>query len=391
MNQTPKTRHYDLDWLRVAAIIILLFYHTGMFFNTWGWHIKSEEQSKIFNYIMIWFHFWRMPLLLFISGAGTYFALGFRSSGKFLKERSKRLFIPLLFGMFVIVPPQIYFEFIEKFSSYISFYPTVFEFQPYPGGSLSWHHLWFILYLFLYSVVCLPIFLYFRKEKSSDLRDKIHSLFSKKFGPAIFLVPMILSQFMLRPFFPKETHDLTDLAYFVHYLLYFISGYIIYSDKRNWQILKTHRKINLITAVVFAVIFYAVWIIQYNINFFGYDFIFHIPTTIMSWFTILAIIGYGQKYLNKKSELLAEMNAGIYPFYILHQSVMIIFGFYIIQWEISIFSKFIIINFLTAIFCVGFYYLFIKPFNLMRLLFGMKPKKKISKKSENIFPAVQEH
>ncbi|HEY5825639.1 MAG TPA: acyltransferase family protein, partial [Cyclobacteriaceae bacterium] len=104
-----STRRHDLDWLRLIAITILLFFHTGMWFNSWGWHVKNSETSISFNYWMVWLHFWRMPLLLFISGAGTYMALGKRTPKQFVGERFTRLFIPLIFGMFIVVPPQIYY------------------------------------------------------------------------------------------------------------------------------------------------------------------------------------------------------------------------------------------------------------------------------------------
>ncbi len=107
--EATQGRRYDLDWLRFIAILILLFFHTGMLFNNWGWHIKNSETSTAFRYWMIWLHEWRMPLLLFISGAGTYMALGKRTPKHFAIERVKKLFIPLVFGMFVVVPPQIYF------------------------------------------------------------------------------------------------------------------------------------------------------------------------------------------------------------------------------------------------------------------------------------------
>lgn len=76
MEPTLHPRRHDLDWLRLIAIVVLLFFHTGMWFNTWGWHVKNNETSLSFNYWTIWMHQWRMPLLLFISGAGTYMAMG---------------------------------------------------------------------------------------------------------------------------------------------------------------------------------------------------------------------------------------------------------------------------------------------------------------------------
>src|SRR5688500_16034020 len=142
-------RRHDLDWLRLIAIIILLFFHTGMLFNPWEWHIKNQETSIGFTYWMAWLHYWRMPLLLFISGAGTYLALRKRTPSEYAGERFRKLIIPLTFGMFVIVPPQIYFEHVGEYSDYGSFYKTVFDFVPYPAGNFSWHHLWFIAYLFV--------------------------------------------------------------------------------------------------------------------------------------------------------------------------------------------------------------------------------------------------
>ena len=96
-----QPRRHDLDWLRLMAIVILLFFHTGMLFNQWGWHVKNSETSTTFQYWMIWSHYFRMPLLLFISGAGTYMALGKRTPKQFAGERFRRLLIPLVFGMFV--------------------------------------------------------------------------------------------------------------------------------------------------------------------------------------------------------------------------------------------------------------------------------------------------
>ncbi|MEM1270777.1 MAG: acyltransferase family protein, partial [Bacteroidota bacterium] len=105
----PARRH-DLDWLRVICITLLLYYHVGMIFVSWGFHIQSTETSALLEHIMLWMHRWRMPLLFFISGAGTRFALRKRSAGQYLGERWLRLQVPVLFGMFVIVPPQIYIE-----------------------------------------------------------------------------------------------------------------------------------------------------------------------------------------------------------------------------------------------------------------------------------------
>jgi glucan biosynthesis protein C len=168
---TDSTRRHDLDWLRLIAIIILLFYHTGMLFNPWGWHVKNNETSEAFRYWMVFLHYWRMPLLLFISGAGTYMAMGKRTSGQYAAERFKRLFVPLVFGMFVIVPPQIYYEHISDYNNYLDFYKTVFDFVPYPKGSFSWHHLWFVAYLLLFSLISIPLLIFLRSPRSIGFKQ----------------------------------------------------------------------------------------------------------------------------------------------------------------------------------------------------------------------------
>ncbi|MDQ1086206.1 acyltransferase family protein [Siphonobacter sp. SORGH_AS_1065] len=127
-------RRYDLDWLRVLAFLLLIFFHTGMFFNYWGWHVKNNVQTHWVEYPMMFTSAWRMALLFMISGMGVYWALGQRSAGSFLGERTKRIFIPLVFGMFFIIPPQIFFERISNGATYsfLEFYPSTFEFLPYP-------------------------------------------------------------------------------------------------------------------------------------------------------------------------------------------------------------------------------------------------------------------
>jgi peptidoglycan/LPS O-acetylase OafA/YrhL len=375
-------RAHDLDWLRVIAITMLLFFHTGMWFNHWGWHVKNNELTYSFQYWMVWSHYFRMPLLLFISGAGTYMALGKRTPGQFRVERLKRLFIPLIFGMLVIVPPQIYYERIDQYANYWEFYKTVFQFKPYPeGGSLSWHHLWFILYLFIYSLLALPFLKYLRSPKSEKFKQKCQWLFSSP--AALLFIPSILilnSQFLLRPFFPEETHDLThDWAFFVFYFCFFLTGIICYSIPQLWKAIGNNRKHLLVATIISLIPFYGCyfhfrgliqlpWDERTTGDFFNRTGIF------VSWFTVITIIAYGQHYLNKSHPWLSKISEGLYPFYILHQTVIIAIGYYICQLPWSIAAKYWSICFLTLASCLAIYVLLIRPFNVMRFLFGMKQK-----------------
>jgi glucan biosynthesis protein C len=386
--KTDQQRRHDLDWLRFIAILILLFYHTGMWFNHWGWHVKNNELSYSFHYWMVWLHFWRMPLLLFISGAGTYMALGKRTPKQFAGERFKRLFIPLLFGMFVVVPPQIYYEFINNYSSYWEFYKTVFELKAYhggsptPTGSFSWHHLWFILYLFFYSLLALPFLIYLRSPKSAKFKAFVFKVLSSPAG--ILFIPstlILLTQILLRPYFPEETHNLIqDWAYFVFYLSFFIMGMICYSNANLWTAIGNNRKHLLVASLFILIPFYICYfhfreliVLPWTMD--QVEIIFDVLAIFMSWFTVVTVIAYGQHYLNKPHPWLSKISEGLYPFYILHQSVIITIGYYICQLEWSIAAKFWSISLLTLILCIGFYLVAIRPFNIMRLFFGVKKKR----------------
>lgn len=380
--QTNSERRYDLDWLRFIAIVILLFFHTGMWFNTWGWHVKNSETTVSFQYWMIWSHYFRMPLLLFISGAGTYMALGKRTPGQFRVERFKRLFIPLIFGMLVVVPPQIYYERIAQYDSYWDFYKTVFQFKPYPeGGSLSWHHLWFILYLFVYSLLAIPLLKFLRSAQAENFKNKLYSFLGTPVK--ILLVPSLIilgSQILLRPYFPEETHDLAnDWAYFVFYFLFFQMGIICYSIPKLWSVIGANRRYLLLAMFISVIPFY---ICYFHFRDFitlpwpddTVETIFDVIAIFVSWFTVITIVAYGQHYLNKPHPWLSKISEGLYPFYILHQTVIIVIGHYVCQLDWSISAKYWSISFLTLVSCVGFYLLLIRPFNVMRLLFGMKKK-----------------
>jgi glucans biosynthesis protein C len=390
-NQPPLTandqRRYDLDWLRFIAIVILLFFHTGMWFNHWGWHVKNNELSYTFQYWMIWSHNFRMQLLLFISGAGTFMALGKRTSGEFRKERFTRLFIPLIFGMLVVVPPQIYYERIDQYTNYWEFYKTVFQFKPYPeGGSLSWHHLWFILYLFIYSLISLPFLKFLRSAKSEIFKQKCLLLLRSPAG--VLFIPAILilnTQFLLRPFFPEETHDLmNDWAYFVYYFSFFLLGIICYSIPTLWETIGKNRKYFLLATFFALIPFYTCYLHFRGIVHLSWSEdpdaigdLFDRVSIFLAWFTVITIIAYGQHYLKKPRKWLSKISEGLYPFYILHQSVIIAIGYYVCKLDWSIAAKYWSICFLTLSSCIGFYWLCIRPFNAMRFLFGMKLKKKV--------------
>lgn len=389
MPNGPTLRRYEMDWLRTIAIFILLLYHVGMIFVPWGFHIKNAETTHFLEPIMIFLHKWRMPMLFFIAGAGTVFALKRRTIRQFVVERHNRLMIPVVLGMFVIVPPQIYYERYEQFSSFWQFYPKVFEFVPYPNGSFSWHHLWFIVYLFVYSVITIPALPVLKKGKGLWLMGKLEMLLQKKGGFLWMLIPLIVSQALLRPFYPREAHNLLgDWAFFVFYYFFFLAGLFVCHSSVLWHKLKDHRHVHLmvgIGSIALMLFMYATWegeVLYRRI-------IWEVNGLVMAWTSVLAVLGYGQAHLNFNKPILKPLNEAAYPFYILHQTAIIVIGFYVIQWELSIFWKFIVIASASFVASASTYWFLIRPFNWMRFIFGMKPNYKQTVAQSSMVPLAE--
>jgi glucan biosynthesis protein C len=91
------------------------------------------------------------------------------------------------------------------------------------------------------------------------------------------------------------------------------------------------------------------------------------------WFWIVALLGYGQKYLSFSNRLLRYASEAAYPFYILHQTIIILVGYYVVQWNIGVWPKFLIIGVAALIGTLLVYDLAVRRTNLTRFLFGMKP------------------
>lgn len=132
-------RRHEIDALRVLATLLLIVFHTGMVFTAFdAFHIQNAERSKFLGEINLFIHQWHMPLFFLLAGMSAWYALRTRTVHEFRGERVKRLLAPLVFGMLVIIPPQVYVERIAtdvatrkspiNFSgSFLEWYPNTFE------------------------------------------------------------------------------------------------------------------------------------------------------------------------------------------------------------------------------------------------------------------------
>jgi len=372
-------RRYDLDWLRVLAILLLQLFHSAMpFVAEWDWHLKNKETSNLMMECTLFLSRWRMPLLFFISGVGTFIVLKHVPVKKFLWQRTKRLLLPLLFGMVVIVPPQVYFERIYKgaqYTSFLDFYTSIFTTTVYPEGNLSWHHLWFIAYLFVYSVIAIPIVLFFKSIHGQKLVDMV-ATFTTRFGMISYGMILFVAS-LLYFWYPNETHAFVDdWAGFTKYFLYFLFGAFIGVHPIFWAHIVDNRRQN------FKLAFFGTILINYfrwnniepdwamNVKYL----LFFALMVINAWFWVITFLGYAKRYLNFNNKFLQFANEAIYPFYILHQTFIVILAYYIIPVKEDILTKYLFLTVISSVLSVGCYVFLIKPYKATRLLFGMKVK-----------------
>ncbi|MEM8896086.1 MAG: acyltransferase family protein, partial [Bacteroidota bacterium] len=248
------TRRYDLDWLRVLVFGLLICYHVGMFFVPWDWHFKNNQTYGWLAYPMLFLNQWRLPILFVISGMGTYFALGKRSTWAFVKERFWRLWVPLGVGMFVIVPPQVYLERVVKgdfVGGYFDWWPVEAFVGIYPSGNMSWHHLWFLPYLLLFSWLLAPAFVYLKNHPGNHIQWLTNRLLLSPWSVYGFLLPIFLAESFLEPFFPETKALVGDWFTIGYNICFFFFGFLVMLNGEGfWSLTKRYRHLFLINGIV---------------------------------------------------------------------------------------------------------------------------------------------
>jgi glucan biosynthesis protein C len=376
--QAKTDRQYYIDWLRAGSMFLLLFYHTGRLFNEDNWHLKNVIQSDWIDTFLSVIDLWQMPMFFLVAGAAVWFSTGSRSAGAFAKERVLRLLVPLIFGILVLVPPQVYLERIfdgDFTGSFFAWYPHTFQgaytTEDAATGNFSWHHLWFLAYLFVFSMLLIPLFRYFRREDKKPLIEKIAGFFSKPGAVYLPVIPLIIIDIFLRPIYGYGNQNLfNDWANFLFYIFVFFYGFILVSDARIMQAVRRHTWVSLAALAVIIVL-----IVLMDNGMFGSEFIIGILWPIGTWLALLVFLGLASQFINFSNGLLRYANDAVLPVYILHQTLIVVLGYFVIQWDWPVNAKYFFILACVFISSLGIYEL-VRRNGVTRFLFGIKTRKK---------------
>jgi len=380
--------HY-LDWLRNLLLFGVFLYHVLRPFDPLiPWHIKNAEKSDAVMGILLTINPWGIPLFFLVAGAGSWFALRRRSNQQFIRERLNRLLLPFIVGTILLSPFQRYLEYLHngRFQgSFLNFIPVWLSklipdywFSPRLFGYWGLH-LWFLGFLFIISLLTLPVYNWLKRDAGGSLTSWLVRLVEKRGGIILFVLPLTLARVLVQPLVPIEEHGWMDLVYFT---IFFVLGYIIYSDDRFLNAVRRDRW-PLFASGIAGLVAYFVLSALYGdevVISWGYIFVFpgsilvNLAFTLMGWGWALFVLALAMKGLNFSNKLLTYGNKTIMPFYLLHQPVIVVISYYVVQWNTSILVKLLVIGVSSLLITLGLVELLIrlKP---IRAFFGVKPMK----------------
>jgi hypothetical protein len=380
--QESRPRRYDIDALRVLAFSLLIFYHIAMLYvEGWGFHIKSAYQYDWLKYPMLLVNQWRMPLLFLISGIASSFLLSKFNAIGFVKSRSLRLLVPFFAGVILVVPPQAYIQAMSNGSilgaygemSYWDFLVRYFSFQEWPKGAFdgseygfTWNHLWFIPYLFAYTLILVSAAALLRILHIKLRFEKIN------------MVSLVLIPVLIQVTWQLSLNDEKDISHafvddwYAHamYGTFFVLGYLISDKAELWQKIVSLRWLSLIGGLICYCALIALWF-EFNQHEWQ-DHLAGVIATINQWLWLLAVLAWSARLLNQPRSWLRYANNAVYPWYILHQTVTIIAAFALAKFSLGGPLEFVLVALATIFVCGLTTEYIIGRQRYLRLLFGMK-------------------
>jgi len=396
MTSELNVRRVDLDWLRIGAFALLILYHVGMFYVGWDWHVNSSRPIEGLAPVMQFFSPWRLGLLFLISGCATAFMLRKMSPGALAGSRVKRLLPPLILGIFVIVPPQSYYEVVEKIAwsegplSFYKLYLTGYDGFCRDGSCLVvpiYNHLWFVAYLLIY-VLLLAALLRMDKSLIERLRQVSERHLS---GWGILLWPWLilaLCRWTLGAYFPPTNYLVDDWYNHALYFSLFAIGVVLARCDQPWADLVRHRWLTLVLGIAAsaATAFYLDHYQQLGTHPpLWQRFTMRGVTALQQWMMIAAALGWGHMLLRRDGPVRRYLTDAIFPYYIAHQTIIVVAAFYLPRLGLPVGLEAALLLAITLLGCAATYEL-VRRVGWLRPWFGLKREE--TRKISDPLPAV---
>ncbi|MEL6656036.1 MAG: acyltransferase [Bacteroidota bacterium] len=354
-----NTRRYDIDWLRVIAIWLLIIYHLGLGFQAYGvfvGFIQNNEHWPSLQVPMSILNLWRIPLLFFISGMGVSFAIRKRNWGELMKERAQRILLPLVFGSLAIVPLHVML--------WQDYYLQDLNYSPFPG------HLWFLGNIFFYVLVLSPLFIYLKQRVDQSLGQRIQRFFGHPIVFLVIVIPFVIEAQIIQPEF-FEMYAFTRHGFWLGLIAFLVGFLMVYAGEPFLQQLKRYKWLFLGAGLTLFAVRWAYFDLSSPLA----------MKAVESNLFVFAVLGLGFEYLNRPSKRLSYLSTASYPIYILHM-LFLYAGSYVVfplYWPVAL--KFIVVFVFTFVGCYATYEYLIRRVRILRPLFGLKLEQRQSSES----------
>jgi glucan biosynthesis protein C len=376
--QAAVRLHY-LDWLRVLATLGVFLFHAIMVFSPLKFEINNAERSDLIMAIQGFFFPWGMPLFFLVSGAGSWFALRRRTAAQFTRERTLRLLVPFFTGTLLLGPVQLYLSWSHRSQTGVitgSFLEFLADRLPQIGpkyfGAFG-YHMWFLGFLFAYSLLALPLFIWLKGDAGRRAVSRLAGLCERRGAILLFILPVAAVRLGLQPFFPQAQ----DWADFFSHGTFFVLGYLLFADERFLRAIR--RDWGLLLGVGIATILAFIAMVA-TMESFDIEMAPATSLEFLLWGLIAAggwcwtsfMLYIGMRYLDRDSKVLRYGQATLLPFFLVHQPAILAVAYFVVQWEASIAFKLLIVILGAFVLSIGLTELVSKRVGILRVLFGMK-------------------
>lgn len=368
-------RRYDLDWLRICAFGVLIFYHVGMFYVTWDWTVKSRYSSTFLEPVMGLVS--SLATLFFISGTAVRYMIDKSSWGTFVLERTTRLLLPLAFGIYVVCAPQTYLALLswgEIEPGFLDFYRDYIGFGQYAFSLPDFHHLWYVATILAYTLLvaaCLPLM-----RAATLALDRPFGWLAGGAWRMLLLpaIPFVLYVAVLEIYL--SIFGLVWWSGIARTLTFFLLGFTAAKNQNFWNAVDRALPASIGMSLVLGVLYLAAWINQFEI---GADtellYVALLLRPLYSWSLLVMLLGLARKFANRRGRVLTYLTAAVFPYYILHQTIIVIVAYWFTLHEAPLFVEASVIVAATLLGCaLGFE--IIRRAGPIRLLFGMPWRRK---------------